>query len=194
MEIELRRFEKTIFEIIEIEQHTCLIKLRLRVTILPLQTARAAYLNVWQLPDCLGQQSLLTLIIPPACLSAAAQSVEQRHRSEVSLQITQLILACGKNLRHRQPAPCEMSGQINECVILIAAGSYHTYDSRAVSIRHTVILTVTARHLQFLNVYRRLSTPLSVQVYQLLQNVPIILCQTFYSYTRTDKRCPALFF
>lgn len=144
--------------------------------------------------DCLSQQSLLTLIIPPACLSAAAQSVEQRHRTEVSLQITQLILACGKNLRHRQPASCEMSGQINECVILIAAGSYHTYDSRAVSIRHTVILTVTARHLQFLNVYRRLSTPLSVQVYQLLQNVPIILCQTFYSHTRTDKRCPALFF
>ena len=87
MEIQICRFQETILEIVEIEEHTVHIKLRLRIAVGPIQPTCTTQLDVWQLTDCLLQEFFLLLIVSTASLSSALMASSWQGR-EVTANIS----------------------------------------------------------------------------------------------------------
>ena len=145
MEVETRRLQEAILEVVEVEEHAVLVELGLRIAVLPVESARSTNLYVRQLAYCGFQQLLLVLVVSAASLASAAYCVEERGGAEVGLQIAQSVGALRENVRHGQLALLEVLGEINEGVVLVATGAYDADDGRAVRCREAVILAVAAR-------------------------------------------------
>ena len=88
MEIESGSFQEAIFEIIKVEQHTFLIKLGLRIAVIPIKTTGTPYLEIRQSTDCSYEQLLFILIVTSSCFTSSLNGIKQRCMSQISLQIT----------------------------------------------------------------------------------------------------------
>ena len=77
MEIEFCGFQKTILEIVQVEEHAVHVKLRLRITLREVKPARSANLYVGQLADSAYEQFALTYRIPPAGGTSRGQCVKE---------------------------------------------------------------------------------------------------------------------
>ena len=144
VEVEPRRFQEAILEVVEVEEHAVLVELGLRIAVLPVESACSAYLYVRQLAYCGFQQLLLALVVSAACLATATYCVEKRRRSEVALQVAQSVVALCEYVRHWQLALLEVLGEIDKGVVLVAACAYDADNGRAVLSREAVVLTVAA--------------------------------------------------
>ena len=96
MKIEVGRLQEAILEIVEVEEHTVLIKGRLRVTVLPVKSTGSTHLDIGQLTYRTLEQFLFPLVITSSSLSSTAESIIKRYLSEVILQIAQFIVTGSK--------------------------------------------------------------------------------------------------
>ena len=174
MEIDAGWFKETILEIVKVEQHRVGVELRLWVAVVPFQPARPAYLYVGQLAYRFNEQTLLPLVIASAGLTSALQGIEERHRAEILLQVTHLVVGDGKHTRHRQLPAHEMPREIHECVVLLTARAYDTYQRGPVCGGHPVILPVAARSGHPLRRGRHLSPVLPVQLDKFFHCKPLL--------------------
>ena len=162
MEVEVGGLQETVLEIVEIEQHTVDIKLRLGMALAEVEPTGTTNLDMGQLTDGALQQFLLLHIIPATGRTAARQGIEERLFTEVGLKIAQLVGIDSQNLGYRQTACRKMSGEIDEGVVLVAAGSHHAHHRVALGISHAVITPVAAGTGQFHNTGRLGACPLLV--------------------------------
>ena len=88
VEINVGGLQKAILEIVEVEEHTVGIKLRLGIALCEIQPTSTAYLHIGQLAYCFDEQFFLLYIISPSCLATALERIEERHTAEVLLEIT----------------------------------------------------------------------------------------------------------
>ena len=72
MKFELCGFKKAVFKVVEVEKYTVNIKLRLRITNLPIQSARASYLYVGQFAYNCCKQLFLAHVVPSTRFAATA--------------------------------------------------------------------------------------------------------------------------
>ena len=168
MEIQVGRLQETILEIVEVEQHAILPESRLRIAVLPVQSDGSPHLYVGQLADGHAQQFTLALVISASGLSPTPQFVEERNRAQVFLQIAELVVAGSKHLRHRQLAHLEMTGQVDEGMVFVAAVADDSHHGMAFVIEKTVILAVTAGSGQFLHLCRLVPAPFLVECNQII--------------------------
>ena len=152
VEVEFCSFEETVLEIVQVEEHTILIELSLRVAVREIKPSCSPYLDVGQLPDSTFQQFLLLQSISSASLSSTSDSIEERKRPKVCLKIAQLVVTGSENLRHRQLTSVEMFSQIDESMVFVTAGSDDTDNSLAVVVRQSEIGTITASTRNLLDV------------------------------------------
>ena len=101
VEVQSCGLQEAIFKVVQVEEHAVLVELRLRIATAPVQSAGATHLNVRQLANGLHQQSPFLLCVAASSLTSHAQGVEERLVAEVGLQIAQLVVAHGEDLRHR---------------------------------------------------------------------------------------------
>ena len=87
VEVDIGGLEETILEVVEVEEHTVGIKLRLGIALCEIQPTSTAYLHIWQLAYCFDEQFFLLYIISPSCLATALERIEERHTAEVLLKI-----------------------------------------------------------------------------------------------------------
>ena len=159
VEIKFGRLEETVLKIIQVEQHGVLVKLGLRITIGPVQSARATYLYVRKLANSIDKQLLLTLVVASAGLASAAYRTEQRHTSKVFLQVTKLIVRHSKDVRHRKLALLEMPRKVNEGMVFVTACTYNAYDRTSISPQYTEIPAVAAGCIKLFHARRRRTAP-----------------------------------
>lgn len=159
VEIKFSGLEEAVLEVIEVEEHTVCVELRLWVAVAEVEPARPADLYVRQLADGLHQQLPLRDIIAAAGLPPPGDGIEERHRAKVGLQIAELVVAHCQHTRHRQAALGKMVAQVYECVVLVAACANGPNHRGPVSIGHAVVLTVAACRRQLLHVCRCLASP-----------------------------------
>ena len=175
MEVDLRSLQETVFEVIQIEEHAIHIKLCLGIAVGEVESTGTAQLDVRQLTDGPAQQFLLLQRITATGLTTTAHGIEQRHRTEVGLQVTQLIIAGSQYLRHGQLTTVEVLCQIEERMILITAGADHTDHRLPLLVGQSVIGTVTARPRQLMDMGRLCPLPLLIEFYQLLHSVNFVI-------------------
>ena len=112
MEIELGSFQEAILKVIEVEEHAIHIKLSLRIAVGEVESTGTTELDIRQLTDRPAQQFLLLQRITTACLTTAPHGIKQRYRPEVSLQVSQLVVAGSQHLGYGQLTTVEMLRQI----------------------------------------------------------------------------------
>ena len=159
MEVQFGGFQEAILEIVQVKEDRIRIECRLGIAIGEVQFASATYLNIRQLTDGALQELLLLQSVSAASLTTATDSIKQRHGTQVSLQITQLVLADSQDLRHRQLAHGEMTCQIDEGMILVTTRTYTAHHTDAIGTRHSVIHTVTTSTRQLFCRSRFCTTP-----------------------------------
>ena len=145
VEIELRGLQETILEIVQVEEHAVLVELRLRIAIAPVQPTCATNLNVGQCTDGVHQQLFFALIITPTSLTSAANGIEERHGAKVGLQVSNFIAANCQYLGNWQLSLGEVAGEIDERMVLVAAGAHHAYHGFRHGItgdRHVACITI----------------------------------------------------
>src|SRR5574344_100375 len=162
VEVESRLLQKTIFEIVKVEQHAVLIKIRLRVAVGEIQLARTSYLDIRQLADSLKQEVLLLFVISSARGTPFGKGIEKRNLAQVRLDVPQLILTDSKDTGYRKFAFGKMTAQIDESMIFITAGADNSNYSATKMVCNSIIFAVTARSGKFLHICRFLSPPLLV--------------------------------
>ena len=163
VKVEFRRFEKAVFEVIEVEEHALLIEFRLRIAVVPVEPPCATHLYVGQLAYGGDKEFLLLVRVSSASLASAFKGVEERSVAEVGLDVAQLVVARRKNLRHGELTLREMLRQIDEGMVLIATCSHHTYHRTAVVGCQTVVLTVAARPFEAFYTCRLGAVPRFIQ-------------------------------
>ena len=173
MEVEVCRFQKTILEVIEIEEHTVLVKLRLRITIAPVQPHSSLHLYSRQLSYGVHEQLLLFTGIASTGIPSCLESIVERSAAKVGLQIAQLIIRHTKNGRHRKFHRVKMFGKIYEGVVLVATCSNDSYYSLACRIRKSVILTVAASSRNLLRFGGFLTRPSCIKFYELFHDAKV---------------------
>ena len=109
MKIKVGRFQKTILEIIQVEQHAVLIKFGLRITLLPFQSSCSPHLDIGQRPDGFHKQLFFILVISATGLSSSRKGMKEGLATQISNNITQFVIINGKNCRHRQLSLCKMA-------------------------------------------------------------------------------------
>ena len=166
MEIQLRRLQETVLEIVEVEEHAVRVKLRLRIAVTPIQPAGASYLQVGQFTDNPRQECLLSLVVSASRLTSSLDSVKKRQTAKVCLQIAQFILAHRQYLGHRQLTQGEMIGQIHKGVVFLHARAQHAYHGRPVMPRQAIILAITALQGERSHLGRLLARPLGIEFQQ----------------------------
>ena len=78
VKIKLGGFQETVLEIIQVEEHTVLIELRLWITVREVKFTGATDLDVRQLTDGTLQQLLFLQGIAPSCLPSTFNGIEER--------------------------------------------------------------------------------------------------------------------
>ena len=162
MEVDLGSFQETVFEVVEVEEHRVAIKRRLRIAVGKVKPVGSRHLDSRQLADGATQQFLLLQRITATSLTASSDSVEQRHGTQVGLNVTQLVIADRKNGRDRQLTISKMLGQVDKGVVLVTTGTHTTYHALALRRGHTIVFTIAASGCQLLHILRVFPTPLSV--------------------------------
>ena len=87
VEINVGGLQKAILEVVEVEEHTVGIKLRLGIALCEIQSTSTANLHIGQLAYGADEQFFLLYIISPSCLATALERIEERHTAEVLLKI-----------------------------------------------------------------------------------------------------------
>ena len=100
VEVDLRSLEETVLEVVQVEEHAVLVKLRLRIALGEVQSPRPPDLYVGQLAYRPSQQVHLLEVVASARLPSALYGVEERDVAQVGLQVAHLVVACGQYLRH----------------------------------------------------------------------------------------------
>ena len=159
VEIQIRRFQEAVLEIVEVEEHAILIEGGLRIAVFPLESAGSAHLDIGQLADGELEQLFLPLVIASASLTSAADSIKERHLPKVFLQIAQFIVARGKYTRNGKLQTSEMTGQIDEGMVFVATGAYDANNRLLIGTHHPVILAVAPGTRQFLHSLGVFPTP-----------------------------------
>ena len=154
MEVDLRGLQETVFEIIEVEEHTVHIKLCLGIAVGEVEPAGTAHLDVRQFTDSSPQQLLFLQRVTPTGLTTAAHGIEERHRTQVGLQVAQLIVTGSQYLWHGQLTTVEMLCQIEESMVFVTAGADHADHRLPLLVGQSVIGTVTARPRQLMDMGR----------------------------------------
>ena len=144
VEVELGGFQEAILEVVEVEEHGVDVESRLGIAVGEIKPAGTSHLDVGQFADGLLQQFLLGKRITASCLASATDGIEQRQRSEIGLQVAQLVVADGKHLGNRQLPFHEMAIQIDECVVFVTTGADAAYDRASVGSRETIVRAVAA--------------------------------------------------
>ena len=145
MKIKSSGLQEAIFKVIEVEQHAFLIKFRLRITVVPVESTCAAHLEIGQFPNCRNKKLLLFLVVTATRFTPSADGIIQRRVPQVGLKVTQLIVAHRQDTRNRQPAQHEMAVEIDKSMVLVAARSNHTDDAFTVVSHETEVLPIAAR-------------------------------------------------
>ena len=170
MEVNLGGLQETVLEVVQIEEHAVLIELCLRIAVGEVEVSGTTDLDIRQFPDRTLQQFLLLQRVTASRLTTTTNGIEEGERAEVGLQITQLIVAGGQHLRHRQLLSGEVLSQIDEGMILVTTRADDTHHRLTVSIRQPVIGTVTATARNLLDVGRLCALPLRVEFNEFLHN------------------------
>ena len=162
VEVNLRSLQEAVLKVVQVEQHAVNIKLSLRIAIAEVESARAVHLHVRQLAYSALQQLLLLQRVSSASFTTAANGIKQRHAAEVGLQVSQLIVACRKNLWHRQFQAGKVLGKIYERVVFIATCTNRTHHRLSVLIRQSVIRAIASSSGNLLNISRLSPLPLLI--------------------------------
>ena len=162
MEVNFRSLQEAVFEIVEVEEHRVAIESGLGITVGKVKAVGTHQLNLGQLTDGTAQQLLLFQRITATSLTTTTNGVEQRHRTQIGLDISQLVVADSKNGRNRQLTFSKMLGQVDEGVILVTTGTYTTYYALALRRSHAIVLTITSTSCQLLYVLGFFPTPFLV--------------------------------
>ena len=83
MEVKLGGFKKTVFEIVQIEQHTVLVKVRLRITGVPVHAHCPTDLQRRECTDGAFQQPLFLKVITATGLTPTLDGLKQRPVTQV---------------------------------------------------------------------------------------------------------------
>ena len=126
VELQFCGFQKAVFEVVEVKEHIVLIEFRLWIAVVPVQADGPADLQVRQLAYCALQQFFLRQVVSPACLTSAADSLEERCAAQVGLQIVHLVIADGQHTGYWQFALREMAVKVHKGVVLVLAGAKHS--------------------------------------------------------------------
>ena len=159
MEVYLRSFQETVFKVVEIEEYGVGIKLRLRIAVSEVKLMGTTQLDIRQLTDGTAQQFLLLQRITATCLTTTTDGIEQRHGTQIRLNVAQLIIADSKNRGNRQLTFRKMLGQIDKGMILVTAGTHTAYDALTLRRGHAIVLTITSTSRQLLYILGLFPTP-----------------------------------
>ena len=162
VEVYLRSLQKTVFEIVEVEEHRVFVEGGLRIAVGKVKTVGTHHLNLGQLADGAAQQFLFLQRVAATCLTTTTNGVEQRDRTQIGLDIAQLVVADSKNRGYGQLTLRKMLGQIDKGVILVTTGAHATHYALALRRGHAVILTIATTSRQLLYVLGFLPTPFLV--------------------------------
>ena len=102
VEVESCGLEEAILEIVEVEEHTVGVELRLRIAVGEVESACSPNLYVRQFAYGFHQQFLLDQRISSSGITSSGYGVEERGGAKVGLQVAHLVVADGDDLRHRQ--------------------------------------------------------------------------------------------
>ena len=144
VEVEFRWFQKTILEIVKVEQYTVYVEFRLRIAVRPVKSICALHLYCRQLTNCLHEQLLFHLVVSAASLSSAADGIIERRSSEVGLQISQFVVGNCQHLRHWKFHFPKMACQMDKGMVFVAARANDTDYGFTVIIGKPVILAVAS--------------------------------------------------
>ena len=162
VEVQLGSLQETVFKVVQVEQHRYRVEVRLWITVRKVQLTSTTQLYIRQLADGTLQQLLLLQRIATTSLTTTTDGVKQRHRTQVRLQVAQLIVRHCQHLGHRQLTLRKVLGQIDEGVILITTRTHASYHRRAVGSYQSIVLTITAGTCQLLYLLGFCPTPLLV--------------------------------
>ena len=101
MEVELCGLEEAVFEVVEVKEYRVLVEGGLRIAVREIKLTGTTQLDVRQLANGLFQQCLFLQGVAPASLASATDSIEERERSQVGLQLAQLVITDCQHLGHR---------------------------------------------------------------------------------------------
>ena len=164
MEVELRSFQKTVFEVVEVEQHRVGIEGWLRIAVREVQSAGSPQLYVRQFADGALQQFLLLQRITTTCLATATDGIEQRDAAKVGLQITQLVAAHRQNLRHGQLTLREVLTQVDKGMVLVTTGTDATHHAMPFTVGQAIVFAVASSPRQLRHIVRFCPTPLLIKL------------------------------
>ena len=176
MEVKLSGLQEAVLEVVEVKQYGVLVKGRLRVAVREVEVASTTQLDIGQLANGTAQQLLLLQRIAATSLTATPDGVEQRYRTQISLQITAFVVADSKDLRHWQLKVGKVTAQVDEGMVLVTAGSYTSHHADAIGISQTVVLPVASSTCQLLYLLGLCPTPLGIKIYQFLHYLVFIEC------------------
>ena len=145
MEIDVRSLQEAIFEVVEIEQHIHLVHSGLRIAYGEVEVLPSKNLKARQLGNGAAQEFLFRLSILTSCLAGRTQSVEERARTKILLEIAQLVHRNRNNRRYRQPLRLEMPCKGDEGVVLLIRSTDNSYETPSFVRGKTYILTVASR-------------------------------------------------
>ena len=118
IELKTGRFQKAVFEIIEIEKYKSSVELTYRMADGEIKVLGSFELNVRQTSYGPAENLFRGL---------RADHTEQSHVTHIFLDICHGIIACRIHLRHRYPFKTEMGSHRNECPVFIRIHSDDTY-------------------------------------------------------------------
>ena len=136
--------EETILEVVEVEEDIRLVHRLLGVADGEIEVLSAEDLNAGKLRDGAPQEVALSIAVSATSLASRTQSIEERTRTEVFLQVATLIGRDREDARHREPFRSEMTGEGDEGVILFYRSSDNTYHALTLGRCKTKVLTIAA--------------------------------------------------
>ena len=162
MKVDLCGLQETIFEIIQVEEHTINIELRLRITVGKVEFAGSSDLHIRQFTDCTLQQFLFLKGITSSSLTTTTDGIKKRHTAEVCLEISQLVITGSQNLRYGKFTTAEVLRQIDKSVIFITTSTDNAHNGLTIIVSQTIISTITAATRNPLNISRLSPLPLPI--------------------------------
>ena len=116
IEIDFERFQKTVFEIVEVERYHARIERRLRITDREIELFGTAKLHCGQQCHRFVQQRFFVGRVGSR-FAPMLQCIEQRHRPQILLQIAREVVGAGINFGYRQTLRPEVARQNHKSAI-----------------------------------------------------------------------------
>ena len=159
VEVDLSSLQETVLEVVEVEEHRVAIESGLGIAVGEIETVGTSHLDTRQFTDGTTQQFLLLQRITTTCLTTTSDGVEQRHRTQIGLNVAQLVVADSQNRGDGQLTIGKVSGQIDESMVFITTGTNATHHALALRRGHTIVLAVAASSCQLLHILGFCPTP-----------------------------------